>query len=140
MQTAYPALNDHFCKHFNHANSFKLVDEQGAISTTLNLPTKSDDCSVNHTWPTLLKQANVNRIVVQFIGQRMLDRFLQAGFTVEQAPRGTIEINATVMAATKQLSLGDGHASPKFEKKLKQGKQCCHGTNSSCNSTHSCQD
>lgn len=139
MQIAYPVLNGEFCKHFNHASHFNVIDEQGISSALIELPTKTGLCSANHSWPALLKQANVERIVVQFIGQRMLDRFLNAGFTVDQAPRRTHTIDSAALSATTRLAAGEGHVSPKFEKRQKEGNHCCHGTHHTCASAGGCQ-
>ena len=136
MYTAYPALDGEFCRHFSHASHAHVIDEQGVVVDIVQLPSSKDQCSEKHNWPDVLQRAQVDRLVVQLIGQRMLGRFIDAGFSVDQLPLKGNEFNPIHLDIVKRLSKTDGHRSPKFEQKQKQGG--CKGAGHGHSQSHCC--
>lgn len=130
MHTAYPVENGRFSNHFSRASHFNIVDTDGVIVDSVELPNTTNACRSKHLWQELLKQVQVDHIVVRFIGERMLSRYLDAGFTVDQAPQKVVDVDARLLTTLTPLTYGDGRPSPKYNKKEKtvgcKGHESCN--------------
>ena len=130
MLTAIPVnRGTRVSNHFVKSSEFLLFNPEGGLQQRLSNPVSEGKCNTRHELITELKSQDVQNIIVRHIGQRMLTRLLQAGFSIFQVPAAIKDAEIeTIFSRSDLVQLTNpeqGSPSPAYEKKRESGLQCC---------------
>ncbi|MCL1139425.1 NifB/NifX family molybdenum-iron cluster-binding protein [Shewanella pneumatophori] len=131
MIIAIPMSRDRLATHFTKAPEIAFYDEHQQLINRVANPAVAGGCSAKKAMLNMIIEHNADIVIVQFIGERMLGKLLDAGVSVSQADN-SLSI-AELMTNAKDLNCrlveaSQGRRSINHEKK----GGCCGGSSGGC--------
>jgi predicted Fe-Mo cluster-binding NifX family protein len=140
MKTAMPIKDSRICNHFSKAEVFAIFDEDGQQQSVLPNPALDGNCSGKAALVVMLQQAQVDRVIVRNVGERILAKLLDANFAVFQATSNRLAPSELILSDSfiSLISAEQGRASINYEEKQAKGGCCGHedGHESHGNESH----
>jgi predicted Fe-Mo cluster-binding NifX family protein len=132
--------DERICNHFTKAETFMIFDADGKQQSVMTNPGLNGNCSGKAALVTMLQQAQIDRVIVRNIGERILAKLLNANFLVFQATSNRLAPSELIISDSliPLLSAEQGRASINYEEKQAKGGCCGHeeGHESHDNESH----
>lgn len=142
MITAIPMSRDKIASHFSKADSFVFIDQQGTQLAQLPNPGLQAGCAAKAEILTLLRQQQVERVIVRNIGERLLSRLLNAELSVFQIGSSHWDSPQFLADAPRYLlpltAAEQGRPSIKYQQKQANGGCGCDHEHSADGSASCC--
>lgn len=142
MITAIPMTGDKVANHFSKAATFQFIDEHGTLVSESANPALAQGCAAKANIIQLLKQQQVQRVIVRNIGERLLARLLQAQLAVFQIGSSRWDSPEFLADAPRYLlpltGPEQGRPSTNFQRKQASGSCGCgqHEQQQGCQHEH----
>ncbi|GIU41156.1 hypothetical protein TUM4438_04280 [Shewanella sairae] len=131
MIIAIPMSRDRLATHFTKAPEIAFYDEHQQLITRVANPAQDGGCSAKKAMLNLITDHKADIVIVQFIGERMLGKLLDAGVSVSQADN-SLSIDELMKNAQdlscRLVDASQGRRSINHEKK----GGCCGGASGGC--------